>query len=736
MSIATKLLTDGLKLGENIFYQAIDRFSLSWAVSASTGIDAALMYNQSRHHLADNVQKIRLLSNVLNTGWIVWDAIELYRAFGSKEVVPFDARKSMIGKALILGASISLAYSIYKWISFPITPPQEWLNEVPEEKRGAIALRLTQPEAQVYGQIVYVSRLIMQTATAILSPEKALICGLNAASLALSLIKTVNLQWLKFSFVLNSPRPIILDPTKVNCKQLSFSYNLPLLPSHSSNQCEICYDDNPPASFCPTSPMDMPCLVNYIYTQTLKIKDVSEGSFTREGIKLIAALKISQKLLPQSTIRTYPSSHHLEAEYTSWEHGRFNTSLEIIPDEGASKPISFLTETFWARLDMVYSTFQTGLTAMIERHHNLASKIVLAQAVLIPFDAMMLLQNYYQLYSVFYDKIVLAAVRENTPVGAVNAAQTRYDNARLEESRLRAQITQAMQNGSIIQIGNQTWGTTPATNALISNYNHSLVELTQSVEQQKTAIQAQKKTKHSLENQYRNSLYKKMAVASVAVAALTAFGAIYLSQRFKSAVNLTDLLKKIASPEDVGRIQLTWNMPWIPYLSQCILANRIMVNLSLSLVSPKNKKSYLAAALLQSLGMTKLAQLPWVKMDRAFTNLKVEGLKSVDTSFHFLLPSFTPGTSTCSTMESHFEKGLKSIYNFTTRLMHKREWDLWKITTYKNGSYYDTKYLFKTILSPDAIEACSCNFAPYFNSLRAWAQHVYGRLPIEFTYTN
>ena len=70
-----------LHLPENVFYQTIYHFQVSWAASASAFLDSALIYGQSATpRLAEHLSITRLFSTIVNGGWLACEAIELFRA--------------------------------------------------------------------------------------------------------------------------------------------------------------------------------------------------------------------------------------------------------------------------------------------------------------------------------------------------------------------------------------------------------------------------------------------------------------------------------------------------------------------------------------------------------------------------------------------------------------------------------------------------------------------------------
>ncbi len=97
------LTTSILGLPENIFYQAIDRFQGSWAASAFALMDGFLMHRQTASpRMAEHLNSIRLFSNIINTGWLAWDALQLFNSFCAKDFSALTAKEIHPGRTAVV----------------------------------------------------------------------------------------------------------------------------------------------------------------------------------------------------------------------------------------------------------------------------------------------------------------------------------------------------------------------------------------------------------------------------------------------------------------------------------------------------------------------------------------------------------------------------------------------------------------------------------------------------------
>jgi hypothetical protein len=845
------LITQVLHASENIFYQAISRFQGSWLAPTSALVDSGLVYGQTvSPHMSSHTNSISLFSSIINTGWIAWDAFTLSSAFQTKEVsllsallssnsMPLVRMTHIAGAIFSMGAALTAVRSIYQWASSPKKVPQNWLDNIAQEDQQSVSLKFEYPWTKSYSQAIYLTRIIMNVAIACLSPERALLCGINAAGLAYGLLKTTQVKWLNFTRLFKFPKQTINDLFKappyhqdqVERKELTFSYIFPLLPNPiAGSVCVVCQDKNPTTGFSPASPLHPNCLARYIYQNSKSIgTHIINPRYTQhiqpEKAYYSVELKIPESDLPSCPVgKNHPASHYVKAEFTDWNKGQVATTVNVIPDTSIASLPPLLSERFLAPLGAVYSAFQAGLTALLHRHHELAWKIITAQKVLCLFDIGLLVQNYYQLYRTLYEKTVPKMVHLNASQQPLNAAQARCDAAGLKESFLRDKIEEAPQAksitqrsvfrstsapaenllntlnssyaaltklentisaaieaGSIIETETSLFSTSEATKKLLEEFeavettidrlidqiqaaieegtiteetsqapinpaaeqlleDHSLAlqELQEAFNQKNAALNTFTAARVSLEEQYRYSLYLKMGLGIAAVTAVSAIS-VSLLNGLLIPFNMTELLKKVFTSADFSNMKISLSMPWLSYITECILASRLVANFALAYFSPALRRTYLSTVLLQTFTLVKLAQLPWIKIERTFIypngpmwRKGQNNIKSLQATFEFLLPRFsTLSQSTYASATSHFEASVKAAYDYTTQLFKDSSWRRVVVTTNQNGIEISRsgKYIMKAKQS--LLTECADKLTPFFNQATIWAQDlVYGKSPV------
>ncbi len=740
---------------ERVLCQAISHFQTSWAASACTLADAALIYKQTTSlRLSEHLHPIRWFSNIVSGGWALWEAKELVDAFKKRSITtnpPIEVASFLvIGAITLLGA----------WF-FPRTRPipKEWnieaqILEEKTEKNGIksqVTLSLQPPRLQAIGYAIYLSRIVMNLAIAYLSPQRRLLCSLNTLALMVSLLKTHQLKWLNFSrrFDFTALLEPDNDPACLSIKQKIFSYVLPLLPpTGEAEKCPICQEETPTTCFTPKEPYHNSCLIDKIFEKSDYFLDNNKNIFTttahyKSGFHTHNTysykVKIPQENLPaSSTSRIYPSNHFLQLIIEDPIHGKLPTTIEWITDSNAPQTRPLLSPTFWARLDSIYSAFQTLLAQMHHRHPELAGKILSAKHILSLFDVGMLIQNYYQLFHVLYQRHIPSKIHQNAPDDKVEEARSQLDAVNLQLSTLKDSVDAAIEAGTIttkIKVYNSQ---TPETKVLLTRYNAVLKQLEQAYNRHEAALENHTKLKASLEDKYCSILLLGLGVGSIALGGIAALAVSFLNRQLRPAFNLTEALKKIAAPADFNNMKVSWSAPWLQYISQCLFVSRIVVNLALAYFSSVNRRSYFLSASFQSLTLWKLAQLPWIKLERTFIHpLGANNVKNLHTSFEFLLPTLPSKLPGCPSAASHFESNLKAAYDFTTQFFKGSHWETYVSITKSYGIEVSRRFShYEATVQQRPLAACGCAISGVIHNVTAWTINaVYGSFPVHIKYS-
>jgi hypothetical protein len=234
--------------------------------------------------------------------------------------------------------------------------------------------------------------------------------------------------------------------------------------------------------------------------------------------------------------------------------------------------------------------------------------------------------------------------------------------------------------------------------------------------------------KHSaLQKKYYNNFRLAMVAGGAILAAGSALIVHLFNKKLYSAVNLTEVLKKVASPDDLKNMEISWEVVvhWMPYLSQCLVAHRIFLNLILTVFSP-NKSTHALSALMQGITFWTIPSSDLlIHLTRTYT-YPVKFIKSLTSRWEIQLPLFP--LMGCSSLASHLESHIKSIYDYTTHLFEGSSWE--EYFRYRGGVNVGGKIvggqyigrLFDVTLQTPSLASCGCKLAavikwPYFKSV-------------------
>jgi hypothetical protein len=308
-------------------------------------------------------------------------------------------------------------------------------------------------------------------------------------------------------------------------------------------------------------------------------------------------------------------------------------------------------------------------------------------------------------------------------------------------NRLNDQIQAAIAEGTITEETSQGSIDLEAKK-LLEDHGLALKELQAASDQKNAALNAFTAARVSLEEQYRYSLYLKMGLGIAAVTAVSAIS-VSLLNGLLIPFNMTELLKKVFTSADFSNMKISLSMPWLSYITECILASRLVANFALAYFSPALRRTYLSTALLQTFTLVKLAQLPWIKIERTFIypngpmwkkgqDGAQENIKSLHSTFELLLPNFsTLSQSTYASATSHFEASIKAAYDYTTQLFKDSSWRRFILTKKTNGIVTNRsgEYIMKAKQS--LLTEGAGKLTPFFNQATIWAQDlVYGKSPV------
>jgi hypothetical protein len=429
-------LRQAIQAPENIFYQAIQQSQWSWVAGATTVLDSALTFGpRFSLHLSNNLYPARLFLNIVNTGWLTWDIVQLAKIFESKNItlsVPPVVYGAMGVASLVFGIALKVNPAFVKSCGARLLNGAYQIQSdlLSEEDKKVITLEAVHPKSQAYAQVVYLARIVVNFTLACLSPEKRLWAGLNILGLTSSFFNLKQLQWVSLTRKFSFPSPENLQEGYTYRKEWLFKYTFI------------------PRSWCSHAVLSIKTLIS----ESQRFADNIGWSAREKGAKHFVHIKVPQENLPScSSCHAYPANHFLEAKHIDWDSskGDTTTTVEIGPDTAALPPQPFLTLSLFARLGAVFSLFQWGLAVMHNRHAELAGKILFGQKLLALFDLGAVAYSYHQLYAIFYQKYVVGSAQRDVPKDMLRQVEAQIAQEQQEVSRLKGEIRASFARGEI-----------------------------------------------------------------------------------------------------------------------------------------------------------------------------------------------------------------------------------------------------------------------------------------------
>jgi hypothetical protein len=208
-----------------------------------------------------------------------------------------------------------------------------------------------------------------------------------------------------------------------------------------------------------------------------------------------------------------------------------------------------------------------------------------------------------------------------------------------------------------------------------------------------------------IQKEYHRRLKVGMVVGGVALAAISAVAVHTFHKKFPMVVDLTEVLKKVALPEDVKNMKISGDVTpfWEP---QCLILHRIFLNVVLMFFSP-DKRTYALSAFAQAVV---LWQGPSRELVVQLQRTHAYSIADVTASFKIRVP-FLP-LAGCSSLSSHLECHTKAIYDYTTKLLQGSSWERY-FGFYRSFDPLTTTYQYKLdpILKSGPLASCACKLA-------------------------
>lgn len=219
-------------------------------------------------------------------------------------------------------------------------------------------------------------------------------------------------------------------------------------------------------------------------------------------------------------------------------------------------------------------------------------------------------------------------------------------------------------------------------------------------------------------------------VTSVAVLvssiALTALGIFLVKKSLPKNVNLTEILSKFVSSEEMKNVSAKWDWPIFHTIIQFLYVNRVVSELALVFFSSK-PLTHLSYAMLQLFSLYRFSQLKWIKLEKtalqplfniaaqdtlgkALSDNFRQCVTEVTTTLRFFVPPYFVRGSTlsfCQNEASHIQSIMKSIYAYSTKLFQNSVWS--------RDLFHPKRYEIK--LQQPLLDNCSCHIKPVLDSI-------------------
>jgi hypothetical protein len=174
--------------------------------------------------------------------------------------------------------------------------------------------------------------------------------------------------------------------------------------------------------------------------------------------------------------------------------------------------------------------------------------------------------------------------------------------------------------------------------------------------------------------------------------------------RFKPADDLTEILKKVAPPEEIKNVSIYWDKPWIHAMSQWISLNRCFFQGFSYWDRGPASRTYFTNAGLQLVHFFHISRLPFLTYQHVFSRtLSSNGIVRTDKivhSFYFLVTSLKDN--------NYLPLAVQTMHDYCTRIVRQFprnfSWPINDFLWYLNSIY---------IPIPNSL----CNPAPFYHHL-------------------
>lgn len=365
------ILSNLISIPEKGLCFAVANYNANWLSSAYTIFDATIVHNECRKPaVTKHYHKIQLIFNTLNFAWCSYEVTKLAYQLHARAflLTPYSA----IGLLGSLIASVALYKLLNKQQS-----EKDLLNDVPETEKSKLQVHWSSPISQTFAKVLYISRLVANIGLMCFSPAGKITFALNIATLGYSLVNLSKMKWLKFEH---------------SIQDVKFFLFSSILHFKTEEKCSKC-DAKGDTYFCDRLVFHIPCFVRTVFEKSANFLNPSNVLFQDHKTDRGARFRTYQITIPKKEVPIWTSqdpSEHLSASVKDPTFGNCGAQVNVI--DSKNKP-SWLTISFFERLNLVYNIFQASLASIQQSHYELMSSTIQLQRFMLPLDIIALFRD-------------------------------------------------------------------------------------------------------------------------------------------------------------------------------------------------------------------------------------------------------------------------------------------------------------------------------------------------------
>lgn len=390
-------LSTVVQLTEKGFQYFVANLNASHLSALSTVFETGVIHSEcKKNEVAQHHQKIQLIFNTVNAAWIAWEAYLI----ASNLAISFEASTLLVDSAI----PMALAFAAVAGITL-LGPKllsenpslEKALEQIPANERESINVGFDRPFSHRIAQYQYSARAVTNIALLYFSPKDGLIFGLNLCGSLYNLYNISQLKWLEFNKHFQGTALSLFE-------RVTFTYSS-LLMKGKSESCGICLGDAVDTYFCEKHVFDIGCLTVMLHESSKKLgtsetyilptDHITNGMHSRS----YAISLPSKNVFACPACTTTPPQLNLGAKVEDRTHKTISASVAILDPR---KTPSWLGFQFFERLNVVYNTFQAGLSGL---QYDLMNTLRFYQNALFIVDMTALVRDAISFYDQMHQQL-------------------------------------------------------------------------------------------------------------------------------------------------------------------------------------------------------------------------------------------------------------------------------------------------------------------------------------------